>query len=285
MNWGRVIAVMLILAFAAGACGKKGKTPPPAPKGTTTAPVAKPPAPRTATVKEGPLNLRETPGTKGTIVGRLSLGEEVVVLGPANAAETIDGKTADWYRVETIDKKQGYVFGGYLDLGEEGKPASAGTAAPASGGTPLKTIDVTAANEPAWKAPDYYKKGKELATAEKFVESLPYFKAAQELSPQTPAYWSDLGLALLELNRYGEAATAYEQVRTLRPDDFWAHNNLGLAYLKAGKADLAVPILEKALTLEPKGTSDPAGAKTVARKNLAAAYEATGQKDKAKRLR
>jgi len=285
MRWLRILAVAAAaLALCAG-CRPKEKTTTTLTAGAPPAgSAAKPPAPKTVVVTEGPLNLRAKPGTKGTIVGRLSKGEKVLVLAPAGAPETIDGKTADWYRVETIDKKQGFVFGGYLDLGEGTAPATAGTAG-AGGATPAAVVDVKAADEPGWKAADYYLKGKELAATRKFAEALPYLKAAQELSPQTPAYWNELGLALLESGRYAEAAAAYEQVRTLRPDDFWAHNNLGLAYLKAGKASLAVPVLEKALTLEPRGSADPASAKAVARKNLAAAYEATGQKDKAAALR
>ncbi|MGD8718123.1 MAG: tetratricopeptide repeat protein [Candidatus Zixiibacteriota bacterium] len=290
---GRYLVVIILIAATAAfvGCGKKDKEGGPSPAGapgeTGGAPAVSEPAPETARVNAGPLNLRSDPGLTGSIVGRLSEGEKVAVVGKSDGAETIDGKTAYWYEVETIDNKRGWVFGGYLDIGGGGTPVATETGEP--GGTPAEappaTINVTRANVPNWKAGDYMIEGKHRAEGGNYGEALPYFKAATELSPQTGNYWFELGMALQELGRHGEAATAYERAVVLMPDNFWVHNNLGLACVKAGKPRRAVEVLEKALKLDPKGTTDKAAAKDIARRNLAAAYELNGQPDKATGLR
>jgi tetratricopeptide (TPR) repeat protein len=276
------------LACALFACGKKGKDgeqPPGTAAGTGAVGEVAPPQPETARVTSGPLNLRDEAGLKGDVVGRLSEGEKVIVRGKSEGAETIDGKTAYWYEVETIDKKRGWVFGGYLDVGAEEAPAAAGTAE-AAADAPLTPINVTATADVAgWKPADYYDRGLELAQAKQFGEAVIYFKAATERSPQTGKYWFDLGMALQELGRHAEAVTAYERAVVLMPDDFWTHNNLGLACIRARRPRRAAEVLEKALTLKPKGTADDTGPKKVARRNLATAYEMNGQPDKAAALR
>jgi len=256
--------------------------------GTTAAGLPAQPAPRTAVVVEGPLNLRDAAGTSGKVIGRLSPGEKVIILEEGPSRETIDNKTAPWYKVETIDKKQGWVFGGYLDAGANLPAGTAVSTTPPAGGgdgAPLAAIDVPAANESGWSTAQYYQAGKELLSAKRYADALPYLKAATEASPQTGNYWVDLGIALQELGRHDEAATAYERAVVLLPTSFWAYNNLGLACVKSRRPRRAVEALEKALTLEPKGTADPAAAKAIARRNLAAAYELNGQPDKARALK
>ena len=278
-----IMSVLLVVAAVAG-CGKKGKegeSVPPAEKvGEKTAPT-----PKTARVTAGPLNLRDKAGLGGAVVGRLSQGEKVIVHGKSDAAETIDGTAAYWYDVETVDKKRGWAFGAYLDVGAEESPSPAGTAE-AAADAPLTTINVTAvADVPGWKASDYFERAKELAAAEEYGEALFYYKAATERSPQAGPYWFDFGLTLQELGRHAEAATAYERAVVIMPDDFWVHNNLGLACIRARRPRRAVEVLEKALTLQPRGSMDPAAAQDIARANLATAYELNGQPDKAAALR
>lgn len=266
------------------ACHKEARPParPPAPPPQKRIP----PAPKTAVVTEGPLNLRDRPGTKATIIGRLNKGEKVIILGAANAPETIDGRTADWYQVETIDGKRGYAFGGYLDAGTTAVPTAAPpTAQTPAGEKPLAPISVAAASVNGYGPKDYYEHGKELVAARNYAEALPFLKAATELSPQTGAYWFELGLALQEEGRHEEAVTAYERAAVLLPEDFWTFNNLGLACLKTGRVNRAIDVLEKAVELEPKGTADANAARTTARRNLATAYELAGKKEEAERLR
>jgi tetratricopeptide (TPR) repeat protein len=281
-----IMSAMLVVAAVAG-CGKKGKAGEPAPPGPTGEKAGEKtgPTPKTARVTAGPLNLRDKPGLGGAVVGRLSQGEKVIVHGKSEAAETIDGTAAYWYDVETVDEKRGWAFGAYLDVGAEDSPSPAGTAE-AGADAPLTTVNVTAAADvPGWKAGDYYERAKELAATEAYAEALFYYKAATERSPQTGRYWFDFGLTLQELGRHAEAATAYERAVVLMPDDFWVHNNLGLACIRARRPRRAVEVLEKALTLQPKGSMDPAAAKDIARANLATAYELNGQPDKAAALR
>ncbi len=278
----------LSLAAAFVGCGKKEKADEPPPTGERAGEELAPPAPKTARVTAGPLNLRDEPGLDGEVIGRLSEGEKVLVLGKSDAAETIDGKAAYWFDVETVDKKRGWAFGAYLDVGAEEVPATgeAAPAAEAAADAPPADINVTAvADVSGWKAADYYTRAKELAAAKEYGEALFYFKAATERSPQTGAYWFDFGLALQELGRHAEAATAYERAVVLMPNDFWVHNNLGLACIRARRPRRAVEVLEKALTLQPKGPMDPAAAKDIARSNLATAYELNGQPEKAAALR
>jgi tetratricopeptide (TPR) repeat protein/predicted small lipoprotein YifL len=281
-----ILTVLLVVAAVAG-CGKKGKageSVPPTPTGDKAGDKTAP-TPKTARVTAGPLNLRDKPGLGGAVVGRLSQGEKVIVHGKSDAAETIDGTAAYWYDVETVDKKRGWAFGAYLDVGAEDSPSPAGTAE-AAADAPLTTINVTAvADVPGWKAGNYYERAKELAAAEEYGEALFYYKAATERSPQTGPYWFDFGLTLQELGRHAEAATAYERAIVLIPDNFWVHNNLGLACIRARRPRRAVEVLERALTLQPKGPMDPAAAKDIARANLATAYELDGQPDKAAALR
>lgn len=285
-KYATIFCVVLTAGALAG-CAKKERATKPAPPvpaekgGKETAP------PKTARVTAGPLNLRDKPGLDGGVIGRLSEGEKVLVLGKSAGAETIDGVAAYWYDVETIDKKRGWAFGAYLDLGPaESPPAGTVAAAEAAADAPLAPINVAAAAEvPGWKAADYFARGKELAEAKEYGEALFYYKTATELSPQTAPYWFAFGLALQELGRHAEAATAYERAVTLQPDDFWAHNNLGLACIRARRPRRAVEVLEKALTLEPKGRMDAAAARDIARRNLATAYELNGQPEKAAALR
>ena len=275
---------VMLMAGAFAGCAKKGKPTKPGPPAAAEKAGKETTAPKTARVTAGPLNLRDKPGLDGGVIGRLSEGEKVLVLGKSAGAETIDGVAAYWYDVETIDKKRGWAFGAYLDLEGEEIPPTGKAAAAAD--APLAPIDVAAAAEvPGWKANDYFARGKELAEAKEYGEALFYYKTATELSPQTAPYWFAFGLALQELGRHAEAATAYERAVTLQPDDFWAHNNLGLACIRARRPRRAVEVLGKALTLEPKGRMDAAAAKDIARRNLATAYELNGQPEKAAALR
>jgi uncharacterized protein YgiM (DUF1202 family) len=63
-----------------------------------------------ATVSEDVVNLREAPSTEAEIVAEVTLGDVVIVTGPA---EEGDGMT--WYPVEVeVTGDSGYVSGAYL---------------------------------------------------------------------------------------------------------------------------------------------------------------------------
>ncbi len=75
-----------------------------------------------------------------------------------------------------------------------------------------------------------------------------------------------------------EAVAAYEKIGVLKSKkaEGWRLNNEGLAYLEAAdpKAEKAVPVLEKAVAVDPGNA--------VAWNNLGSAYEQTDKLDKAK---
>ena len=73
------------------------------------------------------VNLRSGPSRDAPVVSRLSLGEEVTILGVAGPIEVIDGVSERWYQVRTYSG-DGCLFGGTLtgarweaDLDEDGE--------------------------------------------------------------------------------------------------------------------------------------------------------------------
>lgn len=79
------------------------------------------------------MRLRKEPN--GSIVTELSMNTVVEVLEKSATEDTVDGKTAPWYRVQTKDKREGWVFGQFLNLEEreedppQAKAKKAGSAA------------------------------------------------------------------------------------------------------------------------------------------------------------
>jgi tetratricopeptide (TPR) repeat protein len=234
----------------------------------------------TAVVSAGPLNMRSRPSLGGSVVRQLDLGEPLVVIDRSDEQETIDNVTDYWYQVRTDDGDEGWVFGAYIKLGAE--PVTAGESV---GRAKEVGIDVAAADEPGWTAADYFGEGKSLHDGGSHDEALPYLKKAVELSPEKGDYHFYLAFSLQELGRNGEAASEYEECIKVKPDDFWAHNNLGLACIHSGQPARAVEVLEKAITLDPAGTADKEAARDIARRNLATAYEMNGQPARAKEIR
>lgn len=234
----------------------------------------------TAVVSAGPLNMRSRPSLGGAVVRQLDVGEPLVVIDRSDEEETVDNVTDYWYQVRTDDGDEGWVFGAYIKLGAQPTPAGESV-----GRAKEIDVDITAAEEAGWSAGDYYAEGKKLHDAGRYDEALPYLKKAVELEPEKGDYHFYLAFSLQELGRNAEAASEYEECIKYKPDDFWAHNNLGLACIHSGQPARAVEVLEKAITLDPAGTTDKEAARDVARRNLATAYEMNGQPAKAKEIR
>jgi tetratricopeptide (TPR) repeat protein len=234
----------------------------------------------TAVVSAGPLNLRSRPSLGGAVVQQLDVGDSLVVLDRSDDQETIDNVTDYWYNVRTDDGDEGWVFGAYINVG--GEPTTAGEAVERA-----KEVDVSiaAADEPGWSAADYFTEGKKLHDAGRHDDALPYLKKAVELKPEKGDYHFYLAYSLQELGRNAEAASEYEECIEYKPDDFWAHNNLGLACIHSGQPARAIEVLEKAINLDPAGTTDKEAARDIARRNLAVAYEMNGQPGKADEIR
>jgi serine/threonine-protein kinase len=103
-------------------------------------------------------------------------------------------------------------------------------------------------------------------------ESLAEFKRVTELAPESVGGWDNLGNALQRLGRAEESLPAYQKSIDLEPT--WsAYSNLGNTYFMLKRYNEAVQAFEKATELGPN--------QELAMGNLADAYRASGQKEKA----
>ena len=104
---------------------------------------------------------------------------------------------------------------------------------------------------------------------EKAVEE---YRRVTQLDPENVAAWDNIGNAYLRLGKYEDAIPAYKKSIELAPT--WsAYNNLGYVYSLNGRFGEAVQMAEKAVELGPD--------QELAMGNLADAYRASGQKEKA----
>jgi Flp pilus assembly protein TadD len=74
---------------------------------------------------------------------------------------------------------------------------------------------------------------------------------AIKLNKTEPAYFSDLGNALLGEGKLEEAASAYRQAISLKPDFAEPHANLGAVLEKLGNVDEAIAAYRQAINIEP----------------------------------
>jgi tetratricopeptide (TPR) repeat protein len=102
--------------------------------------------------------------------------------------------------------------------------------------------------------------------------ALAEFKRVTELDPENVRGWDNLGNALQRLGRAEESPPAYQKSIELEPT--WsAYSNLGNTYFMLRRYNDAIQAFEKATQLGPN--------QELAMGNLADAYRASGQKDKA----
>lgn len=94
-------------------------------------------------------------------------------------------------------------------------------------------------------------------------------------APDDPSTLSLYGQSLLELQKIDEAIPALERALKAMPGDTGARAALGRAYVQKGDMAAAIPLLEPALAGDEEG---------VIHFQLARAYQATGQAEKAKPL-
>jgi tetratricopeptide (TPR) repeat protein len=110
---------------------------------------------------------------------------------------------------------------------------------------------------PAW-AKDNVELGNEAFGQADYGKAIEYYKQAIEAKPTFAAY-ANLGHCYMQLERWGEAASAYEEAIRIKPDDVTAEilRALGRARFESRQYDKAMDAYLKASSLEPgKGRDD-----------------------------
>lgn len=103
-------------------------------------------------------------------------------------------------------------------------------------------------------------------------KALAEFQRVIELDPENGEGWSNVGDAYARMGRYQDSIKAFQKSTELAP--IWdSYSNMSGILLLIGQYDEAVRAAEKAVELSPN--------EEVAEHNLADAYRASGQKDKA----
>jgi Flp pilus assembly protein TadD len=83
------------------------------------------------------------------------------------------------------------------------------------------------------------------------VAEIATVRKAIEKAPQDPGLFYKLGNLLFDMGRYSEAAQAYQQTVTLKPDHANGYTNLGLSLRRVGQFRAAIGAYEYALDLTP----------------------------------
>lgn len=123
----------------------------------------------------------------------------------------------------------------------------------------------------------HYNLGVALAQLDRFDEAASAFDRSLELDPVNAAACNNLGAMLMVQEQTDAALAAFLTAIKLNPEYASAYSNLGRLLLQTGKAEDAVTILEQAMRLNP---NDPD-----AWRALADALEATGDEKGARRNR
>jgi tetratricopeptide (TPR) repeat protein len=82
--------------------------------------------------------------------------------------------------------------------------------------------------------------------------ALKYYQRSLELNPTNYKVLYYLGISLLEMQRYGEAATALEKAAGIRPTDGSIWLNLGSAYDGGGEAEKAIDAYRRCIQAAPQ---------------------------------
>jgi tetratricopeptide (TPR) repeat protein len=82
-------------------------------------------------------------------------------------------------------------------------------------------------------------------------EALIHYRRAESLNPDDPDNFAKSGRLLMQQQRWAEAEADTRQVLALQPDDFYAHENLGVILPQLGRATEGLQHWETALKLHP----------------------------------
>jgi len=113
-------------------------------------------------------------------------------------------------------------------------------------------------NDTLAKRPDnvraHYNLGVALEQVGKVGEAIDQYKQAVQIKPDASEPHLNLGVALDKMGRGQEAIGQYEEALRIRPDYVKAHYNLGLALWHAGQLQGAIGHYEQALRIDPDST-------------------------------
>src|SRR5471032_1228604 len=90
-----------------------------------------------------------------------------------------------------------------------------------------------------------------LAREGKYELAIAHYRAAIALDPHVSGIYLNLGLAYLKLNRFAEAAPAFEQATNADPSNFQARVLLGMSYYGSRRFDAAAVQLKRAAAQQP----------------------------------
>jgi tetratricopeptide (TPR) repeat protein len=104
-------------------------------------------------------------------------------------------------------------------------------------------------NPLAWVA--HYNLGVALAQTGKTGEAIAHYEQALRIKPGFVEVHYNLGMALAQTGKTGEAIAHFEQALRIKPDFAKAHNNLGMALAQTGKIEEAIAHFKQALQVNP----------------------------------
>jgi tetratricopeptide (TPR) repeat protein len=109
-----------------------------------------------------------------------------------------------------------------------------------------EAINLSGYNATAWLT-----KGSALVDLGRYEEAITAFDQAIDINPDDHAALYNKGVALDKLGRYEDAITAYDQALAIKPDKHAAINNKGVALGKIGRYEDAIAAYDQALAIKP----------------------------------
>lgn len=92
-------------------------------------------------------------------------------------------------------------------------------------------------------------RGDALRSQKDLAGSMEFYKRATQKAPKNPAVWNKMGMAELQLGRFGDAKKHFERAAKLKKDYAEAVNNIGVVYYQQGNYRKAVSQYKKAIAI------------------------------------